>query len=113
MAYYIDVHESDLTRTDMTREIEEVGETYVHWSWNEGNAAVEVDEEYFKWDSEFINDLVKLAKIGVEGRVTTRGEEGEYTLFVLDNGEVEEYEGQVIFPDIPTTRHTEIKESSD
>jgi len=110
MNYYMNIVRCDLIRTDMSKSIDEIDEMYIDWDWEESNDGVESSENYFKWDEEFINDLVKLAKIGVVGEIVTRGEEGEATKYVLEDGEVEEYYGETVFPDEPNEVHTEVKE---
>jgi len=107
MSYYMNIVRCDLIRTDMSKDIDEIDELYLHWDWEESNDGVEPPEDYFKWDDEFINDLVKLAKIDVVGEVITRGEEGEATKYILKDDEVEEYYGETVFPDEPNEVHTE------
>lgn len=109
MSYYMDIVRCDLIRTDMSKSIDEIDEMYMNWDWEESNDGVKPSEDHFKWDDEFTNDLVKLAKIDVVGEVVTRGDEGEYTKYVLEGGEVKEYIGDVVFPDEPTEVHTEVK----
>jgi len=107
----MEIVSSGLKRTDMSKSIDEIDEMYLDWNWDKHNDWVEADEFCFKWDDDFTNDLVKLAKIGVEGELVTRGEEGEYTKFVLEGGEVKEYYGDVVFPEEPNEVHKEIKQS--
>lgn len=111
MSYYMNIVRCDLIRTDMSKSIDEIDEMYLNWDWEEGNDVVKPSEDYFKWgdDDGFTNDLVKLAKIGVVGEVVTRGDEGELAKFVLGSGVVEEYYGDVVFPDVPNELHTEVK----
>ena len=111
MSYYMDIVRCDLHRTDMSKTIDEIDELYICWNWDEHDDWVEADENYFKWDDEFIDDLVKLAKIGVVGEVVTRGDEGESAKYVLEGGEVKEYYGEVVFSDEPNKVHTEVKQS--
>lgn len=112
MSYYMDIVRCDLIRTDMSKNIDEIDEMYINWDWDEGNDGVKPSEDYFKWgDGEFINDLVKLAKMDVVGEVVTRGDEGEIAKYVLEGGEVNEYYGDVVFPDEPNEVHTEVKQS--
>ena len=108
MSYYMDIARCDLIRTDTTKSIDEIDEMHIDWE-EEDNDIVEPSEDYFKWDDEFVNDLVKLAKMDVVGEIVTGSEEGEHTKFVLDDGEVKEYYGEVVFPDEPNEVHTKIK----
>jgi len=107
MSYDMDIVRCDLIRTDMSKSIDEIDETYIDWR-ERGNDGVKPAEDYFKWDDEFIFDLVKLAKMEVVGEVVTRGEEGESVKFVLEGGKVKEYVGEVVFPDEPNEVHTEV-----
>ena len=107
MSYYMDIVRCDLIPTDMNKHIDEIDDTYLRWDWD--GDIIYPTENYFKWDDEFTNDLVKLAKMDVVGEVVTRGEDGESTKFVLEGGEVKEYYGEVVFPDDPNEVHTEVK----
>lgn len=111
MSYYMNIVRCGLIRTDMSKSIDEIDEMYLNWDWEEGNEVVKPSEDYFKWgdDDGFTNDLVKLTKIGVEGEIITRGDEGESAKFVLEGGEVKEYYGEVVFSDKPNEVHTEVK----
>ena len=108
MSYYMDIVRCDLIRTDLDRSIDEIDETYIDWS-EEDNDGVKTPEDYFKWDDEFTNDLVKLAKIDVEGEIITRGQEGECAKFVLEGAVVKEYYGEVVFHDEPNEVHVDVK----
>ena len=107
MSYYMDIVRCDLTRTDTSKSIDEIDEMYIEWREEDGG--IDPSENYFKWDDEFINDLVKLAKMDVVGEVVTRGDEGESAKYILEDGKVKEYYGEVVFPDEPHEVHTEIK----
>ena len=108
MGYNMDIVRCDLIRTDTSKSIDEIDETYIDWK-EEGNDGVKPPKNYFKWGDEFTNDLVKLAKMDVVGEIITRGEEGECAKYVLEGGEVKEYYGDVVFPDEPNEVHTEVK----
>jgi len=109
MSYYMNIVRCDLIRTDLNRSIDEIDETYIDWRRASDDEAGVVPENYFTWDDEFINDLVKLVHIDIAGEVVIRSEDGEYTKFVLIDGKVGEYEGEVVFPDEPNEVHTEVK----
>lgn len=70
----------------------------------EDNHIVPVDW-YFKWGERFVGDLIKMAKSGVTGFVETIGEEGEYTKYVLKDGKVEEYYGEIVYSQAPAKVH--------
>ena len=105
---YMDIARCNLIRTDTSKSIDEIDETYINWK-EEDNDIVEPSEDFFKWDDEFVNDLVKLAKIGVVGEIVTGGEGGENTKYVLGSGIVEEYYGDVVYSDVPNELHTGAK----
>ena len=108
MGYYMDIVRCDLIRTDKGEGLDGIDDSYVEWEEVDNNG-IDLIEHYFKWDDEFTNDLIKLAKVGVVGELVTSGEEGELVKYVLGNGAVEEYYGEVVFPDKPNETHTEVK----
>jgi len=107
MSFCMEIVRCNLSRTT-SKSIDEIDDMYIAWDWDEGNDKVKPDETIFKWDDEFTNDLVKLAKIGVVGEVVTRGDE-ELAKYILEDEKVKEYYGKVVFPDEPNETHTEIK----
>jgi len=54
-------------------------------------------EWWFKWGNWFIEDLKTMAKAGVKGEIAMYGEFGEWVKYVLKDGTIEEYEGEVVF----------------
>lgn len=67
---------------------------------------VGVDEGYFKWDREsFITDLLRLCQVGVRGTVEMKGEENEWIKYEVKDEVVEEYYGEVTYPEKPDVRY--------
>ena len=111
MCYDVDIISYKLILTNPRKKIEFIREG-MYLDWDEDDTEdnrVKSMENYFHWDDEFINDLIKLARIGVEGEIVTMGEEGEYTKFVLADNEVKEYDGLIFYEASPHEIHTELK----
>jgi len=103
MGYYLTVAEQNLkARKDISGELKKLCEenkVYLFWHWD--NGFVGFDEGYFKWDEDFLRDLLCLKSLGVRGYLTAYGEEGEYYKYVINNRSVKEYHGLVRFPKRP------------
>ena len=103
MGYYLTVAEQNLkARKDISYELRKLCEenkVYLFWHWD--NGFVGFDEGYFKWDEDFLHDLLALKSLGVRGYLTAYGEEGEYYKYVVNNRSVKEYHGLVSFPKKP------------
>ena len=112
MCYDVDIISFELVLTDTSKSIDDIrDDMYLDWEMNE----MEMDngvgplENYFHWDDEFINDLVKLVQIGVEGEIVIMDEEGEYTKYVLTDNEVKEFDGIIVYEEHLHNRFTEVK----
>ena len=103
VGYYLTIADQNLkARKDISGELRKLCEenkVYLFWHWD--NGFVGFDEGYFKWDEDFLQDLLCLKSIGVRGYLTAYGEEGEYYKYVINNRSVKEYHGSVIFPKKP------------
>ena len=103
MGYYMTIAVHDLRcEKDISYEINEYlenDELYLPWKY--GNGCMDLDEGYFKWSSEFIKDLLLLKDLGVRGHVICYGEEGEYSKYAINDEDVKEYCGSVVFPEKP------------
>ena len=103
MGYYLTIADQNLkARKDISGELRKLCEenkVYLFWHWD--NGFVGFDEGYFKWDEDFLHDLLALKTLGVRGYLTAYGEEGEYYKYVINNRSVKEYHGLVRFPKKP------------
>jgi len=55
----------------------------------------------FRWGGWFIDELKTLSELGFEGYVEVVGEQGDYYKYVLREGWVEEYYGEVVYSPEP------------
>ena len=58
MGYYMDIVRCDLIRTDTSKSIDEIDETYIEWE-EVDNDGIDLLEHYFKWDDEVYKRLGK------------------------------------------------------
>jgi hypothetical protein len=98
MGYYMNVVCCDLKANGLERLPEGVSD----YLWTIEDGRVELSEYYFKWYSEFEEELLALSRAGVRGEIELFGEEGEYIKYVLADGVVKLYEGRVVYPDEPS-----------
>jgi len=103
MGYYLTVADQNLkVKKDISDELKKLYEkNRIYLYWHCENGFVGFDEGYFKWDEDFLHDLLALKSIGVRGHITAYGEEGEYYKYVINNRSVKEYYGSVVFPKRP------------
>jgi len=103
MGYCLTISDQNLKAkkdiSDKLKKLYEENKLYLYWHWE--NRFVGFDEGYFKWDDDFLQDLLCLKSIGVRGHITAYGEEGEYYKYVINNKSVKEYYGSVNFPKKP------------
>jgi len=103
MGYYITITEQNFRcEKDISTELNvylNKGRLYLPWQYGDG--WVDLDEGYFKWDDEFLKDLLILKELGVRGQVTCYGEEGEYYQYEIDDEGVKEYYGSIVFSEMP------------
>jgi hypothetical protein len=97
MGYYMTVQSCSLKAEGVERLPESVSE-----NWIVEDGEVKPVEYWFKWYSEFEEELLALSKAGVRGEIELMGEEGEYIKYVLADGVVKLYEGRVVYPDEPS-----------
>jgi hypothetical protein len=97
MGYYMTVQSCSLKAEGVERLPEEVSE-----NWIVKDGEVKPVEYWFKWHSEFEEELLALSKAGVRGEIELMGEEGEYIKYVLADGVVKLYGGRVVYPDEPS-----------
>ena len=97
MGYYMTVKSCDLRAESLEKLPEGVSDF-----WVIADGKVKPVEYWFKWYSEFEEELVALSKAGVKGEIELMGEEGEYVKYVLEGGVVKLYEGHVVYPDEPS-----------
>jgi len=69
--------------------------------WELSRGFVEPVEYCFTWREEFVEGLLILAREGVTGEIELLGDAGEYWKYVLREGRVEEYEGEVVYSPEP------------
>jgi len=107
MGYDVSINRCELFQKELTAE-EKIYQKLKHGDldldpndWTTKENRIEPVEWYFKWGDWFVEDLTKMAKAGVTGFVETIGEEGEYTKYMLKDGKVEEYYGEVVYPEKP------------
>ena len=108
MSYDINIISYDLIRTNKSKNIDDIDELFLDWKEIDDNR-IKLMENYFHWDDDFINDLVKLVQIGVEGEIVIMGEVGEYIKYVLTDNEVKEFDGIIVYGTRPHDRFTEVK----
>lgn len=103
MSYYITITEQGLrSKRDISKELDEcLEEGRLYFVWQHGDGYVDLDEGYFKWDDEFLKDLLVLKGLGVRGCLACYGEEGEYYKYEIDDEGVKEYLGSIVFPEKP------------
>jgi len=103
MGYTIIISEHDLKYekdiSDKMNEYMEHNDFYL--PWNHGKGYMDLDETYFKWDNNFLRDLLVFKNMGVRGHITCYGEEGEYMKYEITDEGVREYHGSVVFPKKP------------
>lgn len=103
MGYYVTITEQDFKcEKDISAELDEYLKSQkLYLPWEYGDGYVDLDEGYFKWDNEFLKDLLILRNLGVYGQLTCYGEEGEYYKYEIDDEGVKEYYGSVAFSEKP------------
>ena len=108
MSYDVNIINWNLIRTDTSKSIDDIDELFLDWKEVDDNK-IKPTENYSHWADEFINDLIKLARIDVVGEIVIMSEEGEYTKFALADNEVKEYDGIIIYEKMSHEIHTELK----
>lgn len=103
MSYYMTISNHNLKyKKDISDKINKYTKhNDFYLPWNHGKGYMDLDETYFKWDNNFLRDLLVLKNMGVRGHITCYGEEGEYMKYELADEGVEEYCGSVVFPKKP------------
>jgi len=97
MGYNMDIHSVDLKSPgDITEVLED---TYLDWRYVDG--CVEPADNFFNWDSSFIDDLKLLRSLGVRGTIVVVGEYDDYERYILDDQSVKKFTGVVVFEDEP------------
>jgi len=104
MRYNMTIQTCDLKRTNLQKSITDLN-TWL--SWIEEGEDITLADMCFNWSDKFISDLLEMSRMGVAGEITTTGEEGEYCKFVVKENIVEEYYGEVHYPDEPNEIHKE------
>lgn len=103
MGYYITLSEQKLSsKKDISEDLNKMFDSKeLYYFWDCENEAIRHGEGYFKWNENFIIDLLTLKNMGVRGYLTCYGEEGEYYKFEIDDFAVKEYYGKNVFPKKP------------
>lgn len=100
MGYYITLTDQNLScKKDISKDMNKMFESKeLYYFWDCDNKVVRHGEGYFKWNDNFIKDLLTLKDMGVRGSLTCYGEEGEYYKFEVTDESVKEFYGSVRFP---------------
>ena len=91
MGYYITIREISL-KGKLPENLKRVN------FWKQEGEEI-VPEEYWMKLQLFEEDMKIMAKAGIEGKVITTGDAGEWTRYILKNGELKVYPGEVVYPD--------------